>query len=444
MSSPIKWSGRHMFYITGIGNDDDTIRIVGDQRKIEKLLTLVLPTLCITYADMQFANQIGGVQKKYPDSKEYGPQFFEPPVVISNPKEIEKFTLIRGAKQVTIGQEETKIEFESYRTLIVPQLQIKKKERATAVVNVPEIEIIVTQPFNAKIMQFADGRHIGGVQFTKAHPDWKPKPIPERYDLWVRVIDDETRRALAETKVTLSDWDPNTGNFVEEAVWYTNKMGIAEASNLPCSDKKLLTIEHPPWLSQTLRFHPLPGQKVKRTFKLWQNSEVTFPYIVLTDVTVSIQTVAGLSRKPTATILEMNRVGSLNELKSGQTINIPCYTPTYRVQARDTLEKLAARFCYNNVEELARANKLSKPYKIYRGQQLRLTGWHFFMARVDDQFDKLDEQFSLPKGWIRPVKKVHHDVPNRIHKNELIAIPSQEFIKKHKLRRRFRIDSDQP
>ncbi len=431
-----------MFFITGVGDEDDTIRIDGGQRKTEKLLKLVLPSLCITFADMQFANQIGGVQNKYPDSKEYGPEYFDPPKVLEGEKEIRKFTLIRGAKRVTIGPRETVIEFESYRTLVVPQLQIKKKERAEASVRVPEIEISVNQPFNAKIMQFADGRHVGGVQFQKAHPDWKPTPIDERYDLWVRVIDEVDRRALSEVKVILSSWNEEQGAFVEEANWYTNKMGIVEQKNLPCSDKKLLSIERPPYLTQTWRFRPLPGQKVKRTFKLWQNKNVTFPYVW--KVGDTIKAIATLTRTPAATILRMNKVRSPDQIKTGQTINIPAFEPTYRVEARDTLRSLTARFCYNNVEELAKANHLTKPYKIYRGQRLLLPGWRFFVARSADEFDKLDGEFSIPKGWIRSVRRTHHDKPNRIFRNELIAIPTKDFASKHKLKNIRKIDSDQP
>lgn len=435
-SPPIKWSGEHRFLITGIGIDDDTIRIEGDQRKTEKSLTLILPTLSITYADMKFANQIGGIQKKFPDSKDYGAQFFDPPVVLTGAKEIEKFTLIRGAKRVTIGREEVKVEFESWRTLVIPQLQIKKKEKMQAVVHVPEISITVTQPFNSNIMQFADGRHVGGVKFTKAHPDWKPKPIPERYDLWVRVIEGEKRRALAEVKVTLLGWDEDKGDFVQEGEWYTNKMGVVNAPNLPVSDKKLLNIERAPFLAQSWRFRPLPGQKVKRTFLLWQKKEVTFPFIW--KVGDSIDVIAGITGKPVAAILKINGVKSATEFKDGQTVKIPALEAVYRVTARDTLRKLAVRFCYRNVEELARLNKLTKPYKLYRNQALRLPGWCFFIARSGDRFSQLDKQFKLRRGWVRPARLLHHDIPNRVFKNEVLAIPTPEFIRSHRMRKRRR------
>lgn len=178
MSSAIQWKGNQAFYVAGTEHDDDTLRIVVEQHKAEDLLCLVLPTLCITFADMRFANAIGGWQEDYPHSAAYGPAYFTPPVVIQGEEEIEKLTWVRGAHQVVIGPEETRISWYSFHTLVIPKLRIATGEKAEAVLEVPQVTITPTQPFCARIMQYADGRHVGGLQVFKRHPLWQPKPVP--------------------------------------------------------------------------------------------------------------------------------------------------------------------------------------------------------------------------------------------------------------------------
>ena len=58
----ISWKGKHVFRIAGSRYHEDTLRIDSVRAKGEELLRLVLPTLCLTYADMAFANAIGGEQ----------------------------------------------------------------------------------------------------------------------------------------------------------------------------------------------------------------------------------------------------------------------------------------------------------------------------------------------------------------------------------------------
>ena len=337
MSEPITWKGRQAFYIVGTGHNDDTIMITGDRHEIEDCLSLVLPTLCITYADQKFANGVGGTQKDYPDSVVYGSQFFDPPVVISGDANIRKFTWIRGAEQVTIGPRDVIVEWRGWHTLIIPKLRIKHKEKVKAVISVPEVAITVSQPFMAKVMQYSDGRHIGGVQLVKRHPNWKPESHPDEYDLWIRVIDGHTRRAIPEAKVSLYTWrestSPDKGEFVLESHWYTNHMGIVEASPLPCSRKKLIIIDSMPWLTQTWRFRPLQGQKVRRTLKLWQNKTEKIAYQWKKDDT--IDSVASLAGTHSKVILDMNRridVGA--QIKTRQIIEIPCYEAVYRVEVQ--------------------------------------------------------------------------------------------------------------
>ena len=222
---PLKWKGRHAFYIAGTGHDDDTIRIPSSHRKDEYLYKLVLPTLCLTYADMAFANDVGGVQAYFPDSKVYGSKYFDPPVEINGAEKIEKYTWIRGAERVTIGPKETIIEWRGFRDLVIPKLRIKAKEKVRALLNFPEMNITVNEPFKATVRQYTDGRHVGGIQVTKRHPNWKPEPDRGVFDLFVRVIDGKTRQAVPEARVRLFTWDNEKGGFVPESTWYTKTWG---------------------------------------------------------------------------------------------------------------------------------------------------------------------------------------------------------------------------
>jgi LysM repeat protein len=437
MTSTIRWEGKQAFYIAGTEHDEDTIRVVASQRDTEEYLQLILPTLCITYADLEFVNDIGGEQADYPDSAVYGPRYFDPPVVIDGQAAIEKFTWIRGAERVTIGPKETMIEWHSWRTLVIPRLRIKTKEKAQALLSVPEVPVTVSQPFIAKAMQYADGRHVGGAQLVKRHPDWKPEPVPQEYDLWLRAIDGHSRSAIPEAKVSLFTWEggerPDEGKFVLEAYWHTNGMGIVDVTGLPCSDKKLVIIECTPWLPRTWRFRPLPGQEVKRTLRFWQNKRTSCSYVWTAQDT--IEAIAILGGSDPQTILDMNKLDSAGDIKPGQTIEIPCFEAVYRVEARDTLERLSEWFCYDSAEELAEANRLIKPYKLYQNQELRLPGWCFFLARPGDLFEELDEKFGLPGGSTRPAQRTLHDDPTRTYENEVVAVPTPEFVRGHEPRR---------
>jgi LysM repeat protein len=394
MSQPIQWKGTQAVFVVGTEHEDNTLRIQPTQRYLEKILTLTLPTLCITYADMKFANSIGGKQRDYPDSKVYGPNFFDPPVTIYGQKEIEKFTYIRGADKLTIGKDVTVVEWSGWRELVIPKLRIKPKEKIKALLGIPQVTITVTEPFSVRIKQYADGRHVGGVEVIKRHPDWKPEPTPEEYKLWVRAIDGQSRQAIPRAKVTLYTWNEKLagGSFVQEASWYTNEMGIAEASGLQCTDKKLVIIERKPWLPRTWRFHPYPGQEIRQTFKLWKGKETKIP---------------------------------------GEGTG---YEARYHVEKRDTLERIAEWFCYNRPQELAKANKLTKPFAIYPDQELLLPGWFFIQTKSAEEFESIDEKFHLPKGWSRPAQRTLHDNPKRAYKNEIIAVPTKTFTKKHKLK----------
>jgi len=434
-TDPIKWAGTHTFYIAGTDHEDDTVRIPSSHRQDEVLYQLILPTLCITYADMRFANDIGGVQADYPDSKVYGEEYFDPPIELNGAEAIEKFTWIRGAERVTIGPKDTVIEWWGWRDLVIPKLRIRPQAKVKALLTIPGVIITVSQPFVARVQQYADGRHVGGIQVTKRHHRWKPEPKPQLYALFLRVIDGRTRRAIPEAEVTLRTWDDQKNGFVPEATFFTNGMGIVDVADLPCSDKKLILVERSPWLPQTWRFRPLPGQNVRKIFRLWKPTTQTIPYVWrLQDTLQDIATLTGSSR---IAVLRMNRLRSASELTPGTTIDIPCFAAIHHVEARDTLERLAAYFCYDDLDELARVNAITKPYTIHEDQELRLPGWRFFQAKRDDLFERIDEQFGVPGGWSRPAQRVLHDDPTRAYEHEVIAVPTVEFTRKHNLRRLY-------
>lgn len=430
--APISWRGEHGFFISGTDHEDDTIRIPASHRKDEALYKLILPTLCITYADMKFANDVGGVQLNYPDSIIYGRKYFDPPVVLTGDKEIERFTWIRGAEKVTIGPEKTVVEFRSWRDLEIPKLRIRHKTKIESLLNFTDVEIAVTQPFVVKVLQYADGRHVGGINVTKRHPNWKPEPEGEEFDLLVRLIDGETRNAIPEAPVNLYTWNEEKGQFVPEATYYTNGMGIVDVQGLRCSSKKLLEVGELPWLPQAWRFRPLPDQKVKKFFRLWKHKKTTAPFVWR--VGASIELLAKLSGSEEKEILKLNDISSEREINSGDEILIYHFQTHHHVEVGDTLESLAEYFSYRTVDELAKANGLDAPKNIHPDQKILLPGWMFFQAGEDDIFVKFDELFNLPKGWTRPARRVLHDNPERVYANEIIAVPTTDFIREHELK----------
>ncbi len=428
-SDPIRWEGNQAFFITGTHLEDNTIRIEGDHSKEECKVTLTLPTLCITYADMKFANEIGGVQKDYPDSEEYGLRFFDPPIEIIGHKNVEELTWIRGAEKVSIGPKETQIQWWKARTLVIPRLRIKSKQKVPAKLEIPKVIIPVYQPLIIKVMQYSNGRHVGGIQVTKRHPKWKPTEEKKSYDLWVRVIDGHTRRAIKEANVTLLSIT-NEGQFVLVGEWLTNDMGIASISELEISNKSLLRIEQQPWHSQFWRFRSHPGQKVRRTFKLWSGKSKQCIYEWNRDDRLEqLAKILGISSK---TLLSMNKLKEEKAMKPGMKVKFPCLDAIYYPEGRDRIEDLVTLFCYNDIPEIARPNKLKKPYQLNVGQGIRLPGWNFVKVGKGVKFELLDKLFGQPKGWTRPAQRILHDDPQIAYYRELVAIPTPEFIKKHK------------
>ena len=212
------WEGKHPFSIYGTDRHEDTLRVASEHLTTETPLSLTLPTLCITYADLRFANAIGGVQENYPASAAYGPTFFDPPVEILGEEEVERLTWIRGAHRGVIGAKETVVEWYPWRKLVIPRLRIGTKEAARVYLAVQNAPIAVDEPLAINIEQVADGRYMGGIRVEKRHPDWHPPEPQKDYALYVRVLHGVTHEPLPETRVNVLRWDPKVagGSFVPD------------------------------------------------------------------------------------------------------------------------------------------------------------------------------------------------------------------------------------
>ncbi len=431
MATTIRWEGRQAFYISG-SEHDDTVRIEAVRQESEDRLVLTLPTLCITYADMAFANAVGGVQENYPTSRAYGPRFFEPPVEINGEAEIEKLTWIEGAERVVIGPEETTVEWWGSRTLVIPRMRVGACEKAAAVAHVKETSIDRDHPFVLETRQYADGRHTGGVRLTKRHPEWQPEPDGRGYDLWVRAVEGESGAAIPEAQVTLFDWDHDAGRFTPEATWHTDGKGVVDVIGLPCSDRKLLVVRSEGRAPRTWRFRPLPGQPVRQVFRLWQLEMDQCDYVW--GETDTLERVAAMSSTAPQEILAMNGLRDAAALEPGRELRIPCVSPVYRVDARDTLGRIAGWFCYSGDEELAELNRLTAPAELQEHQALSLEGWRCFVAGTDDAFADFDRRFGLSLGWARPLQRTLHDAPALAFDGELVAVPTIHFTAEHERR----------
>jgi hypothetical protein len=430
------WGGSQEFWIAGTNRYEDTLRIESNYSSIENPLKLTLPTLCITYADMNFANKIGGAQVNYPFSKKYGSKFFDPPIEINGGEEVEKLTWIRGAHRVVIGSQETEINWFARKTLIVPRLRIEKTRSLKAMLTIPDTVIKVDPQLIIRVMHYADGRKIGALQIEKRHPNWKSKEVPKEYDLWIRVINGETMNSMTEVKLNLFRWNPKLvmpygkGYFklVEEK--YTGSHGIAHWPNRPSDELEAVTIHLPGWRANARCFRPLPGQRVRFHIFAWQLKNKDFvPYTwKINDTLEEMALLTGIASQD---ILKSNALTDPNALKGGMLIDLPCYAAVYRMENGDTFEWLAEAFSYPSVEELAKFNGLLDPSKLKGLTEILLPGWHFFYARKGDSLEKIDTMFSLPSGSSRTVGRVHHPDPRLPYKSETIAVPTNAFVKNY-------------
>ena len=428
MSTAIQWHGKHEFELSGTERHEDTLRIKSSlDSKRETIATLTLPTLCVTFADLKFTNAIGGEQLKYPDSASYGRHYFNPPVVLTG-AEIEKKTWIRGAQRVTIGPDETQVEWRLCNTLVIPRLRIQPKIKAHARVSVPNVSIEVQQPLDIRVSQLADGRHVGGLCIEKRHPDWKPPEKAHTYNLLVRVIDDATQQPMSRAAVGILH--SNGHQFVETELFHSDKTGCVSSLNRPTGQIEVVMLDVDGWIAPPHGMKPLPGQPVHVVLRGRRLTAASINYTWRKRD--KLNSIAALVGHPPAEILKCNNFSSQEDLHPGRKLVLPCYAGTYQMIPGDTVEQVAAKFCYE-LKELLKVNRVTSAGALAQLPAIRLPGWRFLYGRRGDVFRQIDDMFGIPPGWTRPVFDAYHPQREEPIQHEAIAVPDPEFVRKHKL-----------
>lgn len=431
------WSGEHEFWIHGTDLHEDTMWIENNYRDqgIELPLRLTLPTLCITYADMQFSNNVGGRQANYPASKPYGAAYFDPPVEIHGKEDVEKFTWIRGAHFVSIGPRVTHIEWYVSESLVVPRLRMGTGDPVTATLAAANLPIDVKKPLQIEVSQSADGRATGGLRIEKRHPSWVPAAEPGEYKLWARVIDGTTQEPMPEVKLNVLRWNPGLTTpygvagmqIIEQH--YTDGDGAVYLSNRPCNELEALSLHLPGWRALARCFRALAGQEMNLHLRAWplQKNVVRYTW----NATDRLGDIAPLTGYTPDEILVVNGLNDPTALNAGVRIDLPCHAASYRIEQGDSFEWLADAFAYSGIEELAKLNGVGHPSHLDAGRDVQLPGWHFFYARPGESLERIDEMFALPLGWSRPVGRVHHPDSRLPYASETIAVPSEGFVQSH-------------
>jgi hypothetical protein len=426
------WTGEHKFLVSGGRRHEDTLYIETSPGKGEELLQLRLPTLCITYADMAFANAIGGAQVKYPSSRSYGPRHFDPPVKVKGSGAVEKLTWIRGAEQVEIGPEATNIAWYRGKPLVIPRLRIEFGESVPAALGGSKVPIPVQQPLIVDVAHLMDGRPVGGLRFEVRHPQWIAPPEPTLYDLCVKVIDGETRDPLPEVRVNFLRWStqqstPNGQEGFERLEQrYTDGSGYIHLPHRPCGALEAITLDLPGWRAVARCYRALPGQPVRVLLTAWKLRVDMVRYTWSASDT--LEQLAALCGHEPEEILAINRLSSPSALSAGMTIKLPCYAAAYRLEEGDSLDWLAKEFGYGDAQHLGVVNGVSDPAYMDAGLDIPLPGWRFFYARPGDSLGRFDAMFGLPAGASRAVGRVYRPNPCVPIDAETIAIPNKGFV----------------
>lgn len=424
---PHVWSGKHAFQVSGSGLHEDTLKITSNYGDKERLLSLILPTLCITYADMAFQNAVGGEQAPYPASSAYGAAHFATAVDLTDPEKIERLTYIRGAERVIIGKEKTEIRFRSWETLVVPRLRIDREKPADAILDVPETDIDPDLPMRVSVMQFADGRHVGGLRVEKRHPDWTPKPDKGDYDLGIRVIDGDKREPIPEARVEIWRWDPKKktpsgfGGFALDDTLWTGGDGWAHAPGRPSGALEAYVLRMQDRRAVVRCLRPLSGQRVRIHMRAWPVTRVNLRYEWKpTDRLDFISALAGMSPEE---FLRANRLADTSVLRAGMRLLLPGYWARYRMEQWDDFDRLGRAFGYGDGAGLAAANGLRGAEQLDGGTELALPDWTFFTAPPATSLDEIDALFDLPRGSTVTVGRVHHPDARIPYAGEMIAVP---------------------
>lgn len=394
ITKTVTWKGEYTFLLSGSGLHEDTLRIRSNYRKQEQLLKLIIPTLCITYADAKFQDSIGGEQLNFPASKGYGPAYFNPPVKILGEKEIERFTYIRGAQRIEIGPMETVIEFPSWKELVIPRLRLDQKKSGIAQLVVPDTQIQLNEPLQISVLQYADGRHVGGVRMEKRHPEWKVPEPKELYNLWLRVIDGITLQPLPKVLVHILHWNPNTstpfgiGGFDLDDRRYTDENGCILAPDRPSGELEAYVVYKPDSRAVVRCLRPMAGQNVRLHMRVWPLK------------------------------------------RDEKQVDLQSYEATYHMEPWDTFDWMGKSFGYKNAIGLAKVNSLNSVEDLEKLIEIKLPDWHFFYAQENDTLEKFDKMFHLPKGSSISVGRVYHPDPRIPYTYETIAVPTLHFVER--------------
>ena len=422
----LTWGGSYPFRVNGGAVHEDTLRVSSNLlvNKEGQPLSLTLPTLCISYADAKFQNQIGGVQLGYPQSRAYGPVYFDPPVVISGDAEVERLTYIRGAHRVTIGPKETLVEFRSERALVIPRLRLTKKDLATLSLKVPPVPLSLAEPLRVDVVQLADGRHVGGVRMEKRHPDWKPQPPKEIYTLTVRLSDGGSGSPLVKRAVDVLRWDAQAGSLRPSTSLRTDGNGWTKPSQRVSGELEACVVKLPGYRVAARCFRPLAGQNLRLHLRAWPLPSAMAPY--LWHKGDQLEAIALLCGHPAKTLLALNHLDDAAGFKAGLRVILPCWGASYHLDAWDSWDGVAAGFGYKNAKGLAKVLGLKG---LDTMSELTLPDWSLFYAREGDRLSAIDTMFGLPKGSVRAVGRVHHPDADRPYAGETLAVPTPAFAK---------------
>ena len=419
----VMWGGDYPFRVNGVAVHEDTLRVTSNLvvNKEGRPLSLTLPTLCITYADAKFQNAIGGVQAGWPQSQAYGPAFFDPPVVVNGAADVERLTYIRGAHRVTIGEKETLVEFRSDKLLVVPRLRLSKKDPATLELHVPASPITPSVPLRVDVAQLADGRSVGGVRMEKRHPDWKPDRVKERYTLVVRLVDGSTGRPLGKREIDVHRWNARAGALVPDARLRTDGTGWTRPAQRGSGELEACVARLPGYHAAARAFRALAGQNLRLHLRAWPLPGAMTPYVWRKGD--ELKAIAALCGHPPESLQALNQLGPRG-FKAGMRVILPCWAASFRLEAGETWDAIAARFGYRDAKGLAKA--LGRK-GLDGADEVVLPDWHFFYAREGDRLSALDAMFGLRKGSVRTVGRTHHPDPDRPYAGETLAVPVAGF-----------------
>jgi hypothetical protein len=319
------------------------------------------------------------------------------------------------------------VEAISRKDLVIPRLRLDFKEPAEALLTASNVPVHIDQPLSLLVRQFADGRHIGGVNIEVRHPNYEPAELEPKYDLTVRVIDARILQPLIETRVEIWHWDAlgigplGEGIFRLDGQDWTGADGSIYAAGRPAEELEAVTACLPGWQVTPRVFRPLTGQPVRVTLRAWkmQPAERRFTWPPALDLEEMGERCGGGGQ----TILALNGLAAPDALRPGLRISLPCFAGALRLDSWDTPQKIAERFRFDDPTDLAKANGLDELATYDGSLALQLPGWHFFHARAFDTLQTFDRLFNLTPGSCVAAGRAFRPQPGLLYAGEVIGVP---------------------